>query len=389
MTQHKIILSVSVCVLFIYIACDQSEYEAKKKTFENWMQFREEIDIRKKNIYDAEHKYRELLESWNQNVSDENKLDIPEHLLEDPVMRVEFWIKQRLAAEKGVAYEDLIAEIESLNDKIARLQLHIDKVESESGFSEPYVVRSGDTHFKLALQFLSEKHNIELERVKDLIRPVALWDELLEGFLIYFLYDKTNFYTSVSQGSAQQSPNKYKSMLDKRRQEKFEALAQLYEKEKNQYQQAIERIDNIRLELEKKAKKLTEFEDIYIDIMRNLEVVKFEADSLDKASNSVYYVIVSKNDLIKRGLHSKGLWGIGSSINVSAFDKLLFDSRIDIRDKKTIYIGNLNKGQKVTVYSQGGKKLKKGVDYKVKSGGFIELRKPNLFRQENILIVLS
>jgi len=367
----------------------QSEYQAKKKVFKNWRDFRGKVEVQKTRIHEEEAKYRDLLLTWNEAATDENKVDIDEHLLKDPVDRVELWIKKRIEMEKDITYEGMIDEIESLNDRIAELQLEIDRLESLRGFTEPYVVQSGYTHFELAMQFLVEKHNLTPERASEIIKPVGLWDDLIEGFYVFFLYDESNFYTSVAQGLAKISPNEYKAQLDKIRRKKIEMLTQLYEKEQNEYIKSLDRIKEMRAELSTKTEKLRELEGLYTSLRRNLEYVERAADSLDLAANSVYYIITTSEYLREHGLSKKRFLGLVTRPRLSAFDLMHFSKRFDTRSSANIYLDGRKSHPKVKIYTDDGDLLKKGDDYTMPDPTIIELANPSVYRQRKLLIVLS
>ena len=378
---------LSVCALFL-VSC-QSEYQTNKKTFENWRDFRGKVEAQKKRIHDEETNYRKLLLTWNESVPNEHKVSVDDHLAQDPINRVEQWIKKRIVMEKDITYEGLIDEIEALNDKITERQLLIDRLESLRGFTEPNVVQSGDTHFELALQFLVEKHNLTPERASEITRPVALWDDLIEGFYVFFLYDNTRFYTSVEQGLAKTSPNEYKAQLDKIRREKIQRLTQLYEQEQSEYKRALDRIGKMSSELATKMGRITELEELYNSIQRNLRYVQREADSLELVSNSIYYAVITREHLKNDGLSRRIYFGLRIAPLQSAYDIIYFRARVDTRASGKIYIDNRKSRQKVYVYTEKGDLLRQGRDYTMLNLTTIELRNPTLYRQMKLLIVLS
>jgi hypothetical protein len=350
------------------------------------VEFQKKVEKKRKKILDAEKEYREILKEWNENVPDSEKVDLSEEMTKKPSERIETWLKRRIQMEKPISYNDLADEIDSLNRVIGRLQNKIDNLEQQTGFTEPYVVEKGDSHFAMAMEYLMNKHNMTQDEAQKYIQPLALYDRLLEGFFVYFYYDEKNqrLHTSVNQGTASMSPYRFKQHFERKQKEKLRKLAEMYQKEQNNYEKAIRQIQAMRSKVNEKSQQLASLDSVYNDMLSELSKQSKKVDSLNLASNSLFYCIRSREELNKRKFYNIGFLGFNKNLKESAFDSLDFSQSIDLRRKYSIKIPDELATKNLTVYNEYGQKVSNYVD-REDDGYYINLENP--VKNSKLLIV--
>lgn len=123
--------------------------------------------------------------------------------------------------------DSLINDFVSTAAKIEYLSQKIDQLEESIG--SPYVVQSGDTHAKIAEDYLVNKAGLSREEAKKVLMRTALVWELEKGNYVYNLYYDGVFLTTVTQGTAKRSPLLLQRQMREaqRRQMEAELRAQL------------------------------------------------------------------------------------------------------------------------------------------------------------------
>src|SRR6266446_1948398 len=110
--------------------------------------------------------------------------------------------------EKDPSYKGVLGQVVEDMKKIRDLQTKVAELESKLP-GEGMEVKPGDTHMKLAKEWLTKQRGIPESRAKELAERLNLLDGQLEkGFKVYFYYDpaKDFFGTWVSQGDAKRTP---------------------------------------------------------------------------------------------------------------------------------------------------------------------------------------
>lgn len=368
-------------IFLLIIGCEQ-----ETENYDDMVEFQKKVEKKRKKILDAEKEYREILKEWNENVPDSEKVDLSEEMTKKPSERIETWLKRRIQMEKPISYNDLADEIDSLNRVIGRLQNKIDNLEQQTGFTEPYVVEKGDSHFAMAMEYLMNKHNMTQDEAQKYIQPLALYDRLLEGFFVYFHYDEKNqrLHTSVNQGKASMSPYRFKQHFERKQKEKLRKLAEMYQKEQNNYEKAIRQIQAMRSKVNEKSQQLASLDSVYNDMLSELSKQSKKVDSLNLASNSLFYCIRSREELNKRKFYNIGFLGFNKNLKESAFDSLNFSQSIDLRRKYSIKIPDELATKNLTVYNEYGQKVSNYVD-REDDGYYINLENP--VKNSKLLIV--
>jgi molybdopterin converting factor small subunit len=98
--------------------------------------------------------------------------------------------------------------------KIDKMSAEIDDLKSK--LPKPYIVKRGDSHEKICVNFLVNEKGVAKDEAMKLIDEVRLIDEMMEGFNVWMYYNEGTFGTFVTQGSARISPNKFNRILRRR-----------------------------------------------------------------------------------------------------------------------------------------------------------------------------
>jgi hypothetical protein len=71
----------------------------------------------------------------------------------------------------------------------------------------PHIVNRGESHYKIAIDYLINQKGIEKDRALELIERAALLEPLLPDFKVWNFYSGDEYGTFVTQGNASISPN--------------------------------------------------------------------------------------------------------------------------------------------------------------------------------------
>jgi hypothetical protein len=116
-------------------------------------------------------------------------------------------LNQLLAEEKDVSYRNLLQNMIADRDTIRQLQEKV--LQLEQRLPDTFVVaKKGDSHTKLATNYLVTEAKLDEAKAKTLITGIDRTDELLPGNHVWFFYDprQDTFRTYVTQGEAGQTP---------------------------------------------------------------------------------------------------------------------------------------------------------------------------------------
>lgn len=233
----------------------------------------EEIAIKNKRIFSIYDDYKKKT----------NKpLQINPFNLTDEEMN---FIKDKIKNEQDITIKGFINEILKQKKDISKLKERINKLESV--LPKPYVAREGQTHYKIAYNFLLNS-GVSEDEIPDLMRNVVILPRLESGFYVWNFLKGDEYITAVTQGIAAISPG--------------EILEDLYE-EKSKLEESNENLKNDNKLLTSKNLNLTsknlnlkkENNDLknenIILVNKNIELVK--------RITSVFFYVARREKLIK------------------------------------------------------------------------------------------
>jgi len=352
-----------------------------------------ELQTEKEKVDRVSDEMMKRIEAFNASRGpNEKKLQFSEIFYSDLSPEQRDVLDQLLQEEKSPTYRNLLTRIiddrktvQDLQDRVLRLEQQLpDKF---------IIAKRGDTHYKLAHDFLSAQEVTE-EQSKELLNQIDLSEDLVPGFKVWYNYDKEKgtFKTYVTQGDAGQTPLAVKRALKRKligERDAAVAKSQALEQTKNTLEQDIARLEVDVTTLEDRRSTL---EVNVADLEgRNNQLQargdRFESD-LEFKQNSLFYHADSAKVLADQGVLSRFLK------NVKDVKGVAFDDAVDLRQARSITFTPAAYGLK----SISGLELLPGVyqegrDYTVQvadDGGnaTLVINDPEIFKQQRVLISL-
>jgi hypothetical protein len=202
-------------------------------------------------------------------------------------------LEERIKSEKNSSYAALLQEviekdkeIKELNEKIAKLRAILPK---------PDVAKANDSHYGMAIRFLTKKKGISQEEAQKLVSRVNLMEKLAPGFEVYHFYSNGVYGSWVSQGKATITPNE----LQKQEREKIEGERDV----------AIAQSDKLTEELaDLAAQKKKIQEDIAAlqgekeKMQKDMEALAVTNEAQKAKLNSLHFVVGDRKKLEKDGI---------------------------------------------------------------------------------------
>jgi hypothetical protein len=280
--------------------------------------------------------------------------------------------EDKLINVKDVSIKSLLEDILAKDNEIAGLKAEMGKYEAM--LPKPHITAEGENHYQIAMEYLINEKKVKKERALRLIERAALFDPLPPGFRVWNFYSSGEFATFVTQGSADISPNELRKMaIQYLKDARDRAIA-----EKEKIAAEINALESVRGLL---VSEISVLRDEKQEIIRKLADLSKQNLEMQRALNSLFFMVDLEDNLIKRGIIKDALLGILGSPKLKEISPEYFNQKIDLRKTNVIEIYasqfNLSKIKKISIYPRF---YKKGVDYEVK----IEKDK-----QKAILVILA
>jgi hypothetical protein len=285
-------------------------------------------------------------------------------------------LEQRIRDEQDVSHKALLEEILEKNKEIRELNEKI--AEIEKLLPKPHVVLAGENHYQVAMDFLMNEKKVEQKRAMELVERAALFDTLVPGFKVWNFYTGDEYGTSVTQGTADISPN---TLIRRAKKQLVDAR-----------DEAIAQRDNLAGEI----KVLEEKRD---EIIKQVDTLTIEKTSLigkvgelNEQVNSLFFLVGSQRTLREKGILKGGFLKSTKLKDVSPEN---FTRSMDLRTENQIVISaeehGLRKIKKVNIYPVF---YKEGTDYKVeiapdKKSAALTILDTNKFKNERMVISLK
>ncbi len=282
-------------------------------------------------------------------------------------------LNRMIAEEKDVSYKSLLEKIIADRDQIRNLQEKVTRL--EQSLPDQFVLaRSGDTHQRLAIDYLVNEAKLEASKAKVLLAGVDRTDELLPGNKVWFFYDpqQDTFRTYVTQGEAGQTP------LAVRR-----ALQRKLISERDTAQAAVNALEQVKSGLESDIAALRD----------NKAALEASVDRLSRdlsfQQNSLFYHAANKRDLKDQGVLSPFLKRVRDVKGVS------FEAALDLREGSTITLAPESFGlQRITEVRVLPPIYQEGRDFAVETSedtgsARVVILDSNLFRGKEVLLAVG
>ncbi|MFQ5876688.1 MAG: hypothetical protein ACE5JH_03205 [Acidobacteriota bacterium] len=233
-----------------------------------------------------------------------------------------------IAEEQDVSYRSLLERIIADRDQIRDLQAKVLRL--EQALPDQFVlVRKGDTHYRLATEFLTARGGVDRSRIGKLLARVDLTDELLPGNKVWFFYDgeKATFRTYVTMGEAGRTPlavrrAAMRHLISER--DAARAAAASLERARDRTLEEVAALEGERTRLEVDIAELRERK---ADLEENVGRLAGEIEFRD---NALFYHAATVRDLKDQGVITRVLK------RAQDFKGIDFNATLDLRRQTTI-----------------------------------------------------
>lgn len=230
-------------------------------------------------------------------------------------------LNQMIAEEKDVSYKSLLQTIVADRDAIQNLQEKV--MHLEQSLPDKFViVRKGDRHHDLALNYLINEAGVATEKARGLLAQADQTDELVPGNKVWFAYDPKLdiFRTYVTRGEAGQTPLAIRRAIQRKLiTERDQALS-----ERDAAQAEVARLHEVKAGLEADIAVLQQNK-----AALEAGVARLSRD-LSSRENSLYYHAANVRDLRAQGVLTPVLK------RVRDVKPLHYETALDLRMNTTI-----------------------------------------------------
>lgn len=379
--RKTIIITLCVMFLLLIFSCKSKE----SSSIASQMKEVQKIAKLEQEINKKQEKLNELIRHYVKESGGDVGLIVDSTL--SPEQRE--LLEKKLKSEEGIGYKDLISDILKQQKEIEDLRVQIQELEKK--LPTPVVVKKGDRHFDIAMNFLTKEKGLDEETAKKLIYQTNIMDELVPGFKVWNFYDNGVYGTFVTQGDASVSPyGVIRAAKEKLINEKNEAISQkeLLLKEKNTLLEQVAELEKRRDELNQDVMLLQKERE---ELIKRLAETRELSEELRSKLNSVFYRAGERKALVEAKLVKDPVFG---SATILDYKEENFPDRIDLRTSDTITIS----AEKVGVQSIKKVRIvptsfKPDIDFKVEINpsqdiASIKILNKDKFRAERTIVIL-
>ncbi len=291
---------------------------------------RDGIDIQTRDIYARIQQFNQRMETQGRR-----PISFSQVFLQGLSSEEEQALDQLVKNEKDPSYRGVLSQVVEDMKKIRDLQNKVSQLESKLP-GEGVEAKAGDTHLKLAQDWLARTQKMPPTRAKELAERLNLVDGHLEkGNKVFFYYDpaKDFFGTWVAQGDAKRTPLAVVRAKELRLiEERDTALAKAkdLEDKKADLEQTLAKLQQEISDLEvRKASLETNVAQLQADKNAAEQKVKTTSAELEQQKNSLFY----EADLADR-LRARGI--LTTFNRVDAIGNVKFASSLDLSKEKSI-----------------------------------------------------
>ncbi len=288
-------------------------------------------------------------------------------------------LSEKLANEEDVTYEGLIKDIIAKQENIDNLRAEMEELKSRLPL--PVTVQRGDTHYGIAMDYLTNQIGLTEEEAKKAIEKALITDRLVPGHEIWNFYENGVYGTAVTQGSARVSPYflnvQYEKKITGERDAALDQAAHL--------QAELEILEHQRDEL---TAELEQLEILHEEVVTERDVLHEENVVMETHMSSAHYYVDTQANL-----RADGVVKVGGK-KLKDYDPALFIYEVDLREEDTIILAASAFGKKNII---GAELLPKELyiknqDYTVdtsnKQRTSIRLYNTHKFENQNFVIVV-
>ncbi|MFN3386305.1 MAG: hypothetical protein ACK42Y_06925 [Candidatus Thermochlorobacter sp.] len=183
----------------------------EKSNFEDFVRAEQQINERQQDILKQSDELNKLIREVNKKFPDKKiSLDTALGFTKEQEELLLSMIQQ----EKDVSTKGLLQKVIDTEKQIEDLQKKIKEITDK--LPAPHVVKKGETHRQISMEYLMNVHKLDEKKAKELVDRVALIDAMEVGYNVWLYYNDGVFGTFVTQGEAKVSPYKLSRMIRRR-----------------------------------------------------------------------------------------------------------------------------------------------------------------------------
>ncbi|MBM3264640.1 MAG: hypothetical protein FJY97_14610 [candidate division Zixibacteria bacterium] len=380
----------SVLVLTAFLAGCGNNMDSFQELVQELDETEQEIrlkqdDIRKKvQEYNRQHPDKPI---------DSGSLD---RLMLDPAQEAE--LTRLLGAEQDVSYRGLVQQLVDARKQISDLQEQTRMLQEQ--LPAPYSVKRGDTHFEVAVRYLTQNHGLSAAEARKVVEQTALVEDLQVGFQVWMLYQEGVFGSYVTQGTAKVSPGRAQRLAKQRVTEKISTLTE----ERDTARSAADSLEEMQASLEERIlflrdeagrleSEIAALRDSREEALAQIKMGEEQRRALEKKLNSLYYDLDTFDGWKSKRVISDPLFG---APRVESVSKIGFTKSQDLRESDTIAFdaaafSGLRQIKSVEIYPRS---FREGQEYTVSvdAGGSraeVKILKPDLFAGQKVIFAVK
>jgi len=199
-----------LCALFVlaaFIACGKKE----ASSIEEFNSLVKKVQKKNEEIGEINTDIMGAVKQYNEKHPGET-ITLPDSMLGLTKEELKI-IQDKVNKEQDLTYKGLLNDIITKNQQIEKMSSDMEELKAK--LPKPYLVKSGDSHYKVCMDWLTKEKSLSREQANKLLEEVATIDEMVPGFNIWLYYNEGTFGTFVSQGTATISPNRFKYTMRK------------------------------------------------------------------------------------------------------------------------------------------------------------------------------
>jgi len=319
--RKLVVLGMAIALAFTF-ACNRESSQVTKE-----MQTAQKIAKLEQDINGKQDKINQLVQKYMQEGGKDLGAVVGNNLTPEQKAVLE----KNLQNEKGIGYQDLINDILKQQKEVEDLRVQIQDLEKK--LPAAVVVKRGDKHLDLAIEFLTKEKGLDAETAKKLALQTNLMDELVPGFKVWNFYDNGVFGTFVTQGDAPVSPyrviqgakqklvnekNTAITQRDALAAEKVTLTEQVSDLEKKR-DGLLQDVNMLQAEREQMVAKLAEMQQL--------------SDELKTKINSVFYKLGDRKAMVNAGLVKDPIFGQPTLLK---FDEASYPASLDLRAQDSV-----------------------------------------------------
>ncbi len=237
-------------------------------------------------------------------------------------------LNEMFAEEQDISFKTLLGRIIQDRDVMRNMQARI--LEMERSLPEQFVVvASGNTHYSLAREYLTNQARLAEKRVNALVTKADLSDELVIGNRVWFFFDekRDQLGTYVTQGEADKTPLIVRRALKRElitERDAALATAGTYQVERDAARASVENLERLKANLE------TDIAALRRDRANLESEVSRLSDDLSFQKNSLFYHAANVRELKEQGVLTRVLKRFDDASGVN------FDAALDLRRSTVI-----------------------------------------------------